>query len=94
VSYEFEWDYAKAESNLKKHGVSFDEAVTVFADPLSLKMPDPAHSADEERFLVLGVSTKNRLLVVAYAERPPRTRIISAREATRREHHDYEEGEK
>jgi uncharacterized DUF497 family protein len=48
VSYEFEWDDAKAESNLKKHGVSFDEAVTVFADPLSLNMPDPAHSADEE----------------------------------------------
>jgi hypothetical protein len=82
VSYEFEWDHAKAGSNLEKHGVSFEEAVTVFADPLSLNMPDPAHSADEKRFLVLGMSTRDRLLVVAYAERPPRTRLISAREAT------------
>ena len=94
MSYEFECDHGKAESNLKKHGVSFEEAVTVFADPLSLNMPDPAHYADEERFLVLGMSTKHRILVVAYAERPPRTRIISAREATRRERHDYEEAEK
>ena len=93
MSYEFEWDNAKAESNLKKHGVSFEEAVTAFADPLSLNMPDPAHSAAEERFLVLGMSTKQRLPVVAYAERAPRTRIINAREATRRERHDYEEGQ-
>lgn len=93
MSYEFEWDYAKAGSNLEKHGVSFEEAVTVFADSLSLNMPDPADSADEERFLVLGMSTRHRLLVVAYAERPPRTRLISAREATRRERHDYEEGQ-
>ncbi len=93
MSYEFEWDSAKAESNLKQHSVSFEEAVTVFADPLSLNMPDPAHSADEQRFLVLGMSSRHRLLVVAYAERPPRTRIISAREATRRERHDYEENE-
>jgi len=94
VSYEFEWDAAKAESNLKKHGVLFEEAVTAFADPLSLNMPDSAHSAEEERFLVLGMSTRHRLLVVAYAERSPRTRIISAREATRRERNDYEEGQK
>lgn len=94
MSYEFEWDPGKAESNLKKHGVSFEEAVIVFADPLSLNMPDPSHSAEEARYLVLGISAEGRLLVVAYAERPPRTRIISARKATRRERHDYEEDRK
>lgn len=91
MSYEFEWDPAKAGANLAKHGVSFEEAVTVFGDPLSLSMPDPSHSEEEERFLVLGASTAHRLLVVAYAERPPRTRIISARKATRRERNEYEE---
>jgi hypothetical protein len=91
VSYNFEWDPAKAASNLKKHGVSFEEAVTVFADPLSLNLPDPLHSEDEQRFLVLGMSTSDRVLVVAYGERDDRTRIISARKATRRERHDYEE---
>jgi hypothetical protein len=94
VSYEFEWDPAKAADNLKKHGVSFEEAVTVFGDPLSLNMPDPLHSAEEERYLVLGMSAARRLLVVAYAERGQRTRIISARKAARRERHDYEEGQK
>jgi uncharacterized protein len=91
VSYIFDWDPAKALANLKKHGVSFEEAVSVFADPLSLNMPDPLHSEDEQRFLVLGVSTQNRILVVAYAERGDRIRIISARTATRRERHGYEE---
>ena len=91
MSYIFDWDPAKALANLKKHGVSFEEAVSVFADPLSLNMPDPLHSEDEQRFLVLGVSTQNRILVVAYAERGDRTRIISARTATRRERHGYEE---
>lgn len=69
MSYTFDWDPAKASANLKKHGVSFEEAVTVFADPLSLNMPDPLHSEDELRFLVLGMSTSHRQLVVAYAER-------------------------
>ena len=91
MSYIFELDPAKALANLKKHAVSFEEAVSVFADPLSLNMPDPLHSEDEQRFLVLGVSTQNRILVVAYAERGDRTRIISARTATRRERHGYEE---
>jgi uncharacterized DUF497 family protein len=92
MAYEFEWDPEKAAENLRKHGVSFDEAVTAFGDPLSILMPDPDHSVGEERYLVMGISTQNRLLVVAFVERPPRTRIISARLATRRERHDYEEG--
>ncbi|HEY3150265.1 MAG TPA: BrnT family toxin [Candidatus Binatia bacterium] len=67
------------------------EAVTVFGDPLSMNMPDPDHSEGEERFILLGMSDRYRLLVVSYAERPPRTRIISARLATRNERKQYEE---
>jgi uncharacterized DUF497 family protein len=91
VGYIFEWDPKKAESNTRKHGVGFDEASTVFGDPLSLLMPDPDHSLGEERFLVLGMSNRQRLLVVAFAERAPRTRLISARRANRRERRLYEE---
>jgi len=91
VGYIFEWDPRKAESNARKHGVTFEEASTVFADPLGLVMPDPDHSLSEERYLVLGMSNRQRLLVVAFAERPPRTRLISARRATRRERRCYEE---
>jgi len=91
VGYTFEWDSRKAESNARKHGVTFEEASTVFADPLGLLMPDPDHSLSEERYLVLGMSNRQRLLVVAFAERPPRTRLISARLATRRERRCYEE---
>ena len=79
------------DANLQKHGISFDEASTVFGDPLSLLMPDPDHSADEERYLVLGMSAHQKLLVVAFAERPPNTRLISARRATRAEKKRYEE---
>lgn len=92
MPYQFEWDAKKAAANLHKHGVSFDEAVTAFGDPLSILSPDPDHSIGEERHLVLGMSGSGRLLVVAFAERPPRTRIISARLAIRRERQDYEEG--
>ena len=91
MGYTFEWDPEKADANLQKHAVSFDEASTVFGDPLSLLMPDPDHSADEERYLVLGMSTREKLLVVAFAERPPNTRLISARRATRAERKRYEE---
>jgi hypothetical protein len=91
VGYIFEWDPRKAETNLRKHGVSFDEATTVFGDPHALLNPDPDHSAHELRYLLLRQSTRHRLLVVAYAERPPRTRLISARRATRRERKQYEE---
>ena len=91
MGYTFEWDPEKGEVNFQKHGVSFDQASTVFGDPLSLLMPDPDHSADEERYLVLGMSAHQKLLVVAFAERPPNTRLISARRATRAERKRYEE---
>src|SRR5207249_4686788 len=80
----------KAASNLKDHGVSFDEAITVFGDILAMNMPDPDHSEGEKRFLVLGMSKASSLVVVSYAERPPRSRIISARLATSRERRKYE----
>jgi len=91
LGYIFEWDAKKAESNVRKHGITFDEASTVFGDPLALLMPDPDHSLSEERHIVLGMSSRRRLLVVTFAERPPRTRLISARRATRRERRRYEE---
>ena len=91
MGYNFEWDPEKAEANLGKHGVSFVEAVTAFGDPLSMNMPDPDHSETEQRFIVLGMSDRYRLLVVSYTERPPRTRIISARLAIRHERRQYEE---
>ena len=91
MEYHFEWDPRKAESNLKKHGVSFAEGVTAFGDPLAMNMSDPDHSDGEQRFVVLGISARRRAVVVSYTERPPRTRIISARLATRQERHQYEE---
>ena len=94
MPYQFEWDAHKAAANLRKHGVSFDEAVTAFGDRLSILLPAPDHSAREERYLVMGLSTRARLLVVAFVERPPRTRLITARLATKRERHDYGEGQR
>jgi len=91
VGYIFEWDPVKADANVRKHGVTFDEASTVFGDPLNLLMADPDHSHDEDRSLLLGMSNRRKLLVVAFAERPPRTRLISARRATRHERRRYEE---
>jgi uncharacterized DUF497 family protein len=93
VSEDFEWDSDKAETNLLKHGVSFGEAATVFADPLAVDRPDPDHSQGEERFICIGRSYVDRLLVVAYAERGDRIRIISARVAEPRERRDYEQTE-
>jgi hypothetical protein len=90
VAYIFEWDPAKAMANARKHGVTFHEGSTVFGDPLALLMPDPDHSEGEERYLVLGMSAYQRLLVVALVERPPRTRLVSARRATPRERRRYE----
>ena len=90
----FEWDPKKARRNLNTHGVSFDEASTVFNDPLSLTIDDPLHSEDEERFVLLGQSLKGRLLVVVHTERENRIRIISARSATNKERLSYEEDEK
>jgi hypothetical protein len=91
VGYLFEWDTEKAAANIRKHSISFDEASTVFGDPLAILMPDPDHSVAEQRFLLLGMSNRLRLLVVAHAERPPRTRLISARRATTTERRIYEE---
>jgi len=90
VAYIFEWDSPKALANAGRHGVTFDEASTVFGDPLALLMADPDHSEGEARYLLLGMSTRQRLLVVAFAERPPMTRLISARRATRPERRRYE----
>jgi uncharacterized DUF497 family protein len=86
----FEWDPAKAKRNLAKHGVSFAEAATVLADPLSVTYPDPDHSEREARFITIGHSQRDRLLVLAYTERGNNIRIISARNATRRERYAYE----
>jgi uncharacterized DUF497 family protein len=90
LGYIFERDAKKAEANARKHDVTFDEASTAFGDPFALLMADPDHSLSEERYTVLGMSSQGRLLVVAFAERPPRTRLISARRATRRERRRYE----
>ncbi|HEX9422492.1 MAG TPA: BrnT family toxin [Pyrinomonadaceae bacterium] len=88
---EFEWDRKKAENNLKLHGVSFDEAMTVFDDPLFLTFADPDHSEEEQRFMIMGESSNGKLLVVAHAKRSQVTRLISARKATRKERKSYEE---
>ena len=90
MTLEFEWDARKAAENLKNHRVAFDEAVTVFADPLANIFDDPDHSDDERRELIVGHSAEQRLLVVSFTDRERRTRIISARQATARERKDYE----
>ena len=87
-----EWDARKAAANLRKHGVSFEEAASVFLDPLSATGDDPDHSLGERRFVTFGVSASARLLVVAHAERNEAIRLISARVATRAERKLYEEG--
>jgi uncharacterized DUF497 family protein len=89
---DFEWDDKKAESNESRHGVPFAEAITVFADPLALTGFDPGHSDDEDRFITMGTSTVGRLLIVSHTDREDKVRLISAREASRRERRDYEDG--
>jgi len=86
----FEWDPQKAKTNFEKHGITFDEASTVFKDTLSLTIEDPLHSYDEERLVLIGMSYKNRLLVVVHTERGESIRIISARKAVKRERKYYE----
>ena len=88
----FEWNALKAAGNLRKHGVSFDEAASVFFDPLSATGSDPDHSLEERRFVTFGMSSSGRLLVVAHTEQDGAIRIITAREATRAEREIYEEG--
>ena len=88
----FEWDESKAAKNLSKHGVSFNDAKTVFNDPLYLNFFDPDHSRNEERYLVIGESNRNRLLIVSYTKRNDVIRLINARTVTRTERKIYEEG--
>lgn len=89
---EFEWNLDKAALNLEKHGVSFQEAATVFNDSLSTTFPDPDHSIGESRYVIIGISRFGQVLVVAHTERGEKLRIISARRATRQERRFYEEG--
>lgn len=89
----FEWDEKKAEQNINKHKVAFEDAATVFGDPLSLTIDDPLHPALERRFVTMGESRRGRLLVVVHTDRSGHIRIISARKATTRERKSYEEGE-
>jgi len=86
----FEWDPEKAKKNLRKHGVSFEEAVTVFYDPLSATFDDPDHSVGESRYITIGLSSRDRLIVVAHTERGENLRIINARPATARERKKHE----
>jgi uncharacterized DUF497 family protein len=89
----FKWDPKKAASNLLKHGVTFEEAQTVFADPLAIDIEDPAHSEHEQRFAIVGSSAVQQLIIVAFAEPEENSiRIISARRATPRERRRYEQG--
>jgi uncharacterized DUF497 family protein len=88
---EFEWDPDKADLNLRKHGVAFKEAATVFRDPLGITIFDPDHSEEEDRFITVGFSGHGRLLTVGHTDRGERIRIINARELTRAEREAYEE---
>ena len=88
---EFEWDDAKAEGNLQKHGVAFTEASTAFADPLAAIFPDPDHSDDEDREILVGYSERGRLLLVSFTERGDKIRIISVRVASAGERRKHEE---
>jgi uncharacterized DUF497 family protein len=86
----FEWDPEKAESNFAKHGVSFEEAITVFSDPLSLTISDPVHSVGENRFIITGYSILGRQIVVVHTDRGDKIRLISARAASPSERKWYE----
>lgn len=90
----FEWDPEKAAGNLRKHGVSFQEAATVFEDAMSVTYFDPDHSTKESRYLTVGMARSGQLLIVAHTDRGKSLRIISARKTTRRERKQYEEGTK
>lgn len=89
----FEWDPSKDASNTEKHGVTFEEASTVFSDPLSITIGDPDHSEEEFRFLTIGISVHNRIIVVIHTDRSESIRLISARSATPRERRYYEQQE-
>ena len=91
IDLDFDWDEDKAAANLKKHGIGFEEAKTVFGDPFSVTIDDPAHSANEYRFVDIGTSASGMILAVAYAERGQKIRLISCRKATKTERKIYEE---
>ena len=90
----FEWEGDKAEANLKKHKIGFEEAKTVFADPFAITIDDPKHSVDENRFMDIGTSAEGKILVVSYTEREGKIRLISCRKAVKTERKIYEEREK
>lgn len=92
MTLNFNWDNEKAKVNIRKHGVSFKDAATVFDDPFSITLDDTLHSQEEDRFLIIGYSQQQKLLVVVYTYRGNNIRIISARIATRRERKIYEQG--
>ncbi|MBP9500663.1 MAG: BrnT family toxin [Candidatus Promineofilum sp.] len=89
---EYEWDTNKAAADLHKHGVSFDKAATVLSDPLSITVPDPGHSSEEDRYITVGLSANQRLLIVAHTERDLSIRLISARELTATDRSAYVHG--
>lgn len=88
---EFEWDNNKAISNIQKHGISFSEAASVFGDPLSITFADPEHSINESRFITIGLSSMNNIIILSHTDRGDKIRIISARRVTRKEQRFYEE---
>lgn len=92
MTYRFTWDREKADSNRRKHTVAFEEALTVFGDPLARIHDDPLHSGRELREIIVGNSAKDRILLVSFTERHGAIRLISARRATRHEREDYEKG--
>jgi uncharacterized DUF497 family protein len=87
----FEWDPGKARQNRRKHRISFQEAATVFGDPLAVTYPDPDHSTSEQRFITVGMSSAGQVLIVAHVDRSENIRIVSARKTTKRERKQYEE---
>ena len=91
MALQFEWDSRKALSNKKKHRITFEEASTVFGDPLSTTISDPAHSRTEDRFITIGTSVNNELIVVVHTDYDDVIRIVSARKATRNERRQYEQ---
>jgi uncharacterized DUF497 family protein len=92
MTYRFTWDRAKGDANSRKHGVAFEEALTVFGDPLARIHDDPLHSGRESREIIVGHSATGRLILVSFTERHGTIRLISARRATRHEREDYEKG--
>ena len=92
MSLRFKWDSKKAQSNRRKHGITFEEASTISGDPLSITIPDPAHSIGENRFITIGTSVNGKLIVVVHTDRDDIIRIISARKAARHEARQYEQG--